>query len=74
MTPTQTLETATVNGADLLGMVDSLGAPRPGYLADIAGVEGDPLADIDVVIGKVRWGDEGWGSGGGQDQVVKRVD
>jgi imidazolonepropionase-like amidohydrolase len=32
-----------------------LGAQRPGYLADIVAVEGDPLADIDVVIGKVRW-------------------
>jgi imidazolonepropionase-like amidohydrolase len=55
MTPQQALETATVNGADLLGMADTLGALRPGYLADIVAVEGDPLADIDVVIGKVRW-------------------
>jgi imidazolonepropionase-like amidohydrolase len=55
MTPQQALETATVNGAELLGMADSLGALRPGYLADIVAVEGDPLADVDVVIGKVRW-------------------
>src|SRR5580700_5595389 len=55
MTPQQALETATVNGADLLGMADSLGALRPGYLADIVAEAGVPLADIDVVISKVRW-------------------
>jgi hypothetical protein len=27
----------------------------PGYFADIVAVEGDPLADIRVVIDKVRW-------------------
>ena len=32
-----------------------LGAIRPGFLADIAAVEGDPLADIEVAIQKVRW-------------------
>ena len=55
MTPAQALTTATTEGADLLGMADKLGALRPGYYADIVGVEGDPLADIDVAIKKVRW-------------------
>jgi imidazolonepropionase-like amidohydrolase len=55
MTPRQALETATINGADLLGMADTLGALKPGYLADIVAVEGDPLADVDVAISKVRW-------------------
>jgi len=55
MTPQQALETATVNGADLLGMSNSLGAIKPGYLADVVAVEGDPLADIDAVIQNVRW-------------------
>ena len=55
MTPQQALETATVNGAELLGMADTLGALRPGYFADIVAVEGDPLADIDIAIQKVRW-------------------
>jgi imidazolonepropionase-like amidohydrolase len=36
-------------------MEKSLGAIRPGFLADIAAVEGDPLADIEVAIHKVRW-------------------
>jgi len=28
---------------------------HPGYIADIVAVDGDPLADIEVVITKVRW-------------------
>jgi imidazolonepropionase-like amidohydrolase len=55
MTPEQALRAATAGGAELLGMETRLGALRAGYLADIAAVEGDPLADIDVAIGKVRW-------------------
>ncbi len=55
MTPEQALQTATVNGAQLLGMEDKLGALKPGYFADIVAVEGDPLADINVAINKVRW-------------------
>lgn len=55
MTPEQALGTATTGGAALLGMEDSLGALRPGFLADVVAVEGDPLADIDAVIYKVRW-------------------
>jgi imidazolonepropionase-like amidohydrolase len=55
MTPEQALRAGTINGAELLGMQDSLGALRPGMFADIAAVEGDPLADIETVIHKVRW-------------------
>jgi len=55
MTPAQALEAATTNGAALLGMEKSLGAVLPGYYADIVAVEGDPLADINVVINNVRW-------------------
>ena len=51
----QALRTATANGAELLGMEKSLGAIRPGLYADIAALEGDPLADIQVAIQKVRW-------------------
>lgn len=55
MTPAQALASATTNGAALLGMEKSLGAILPGYYADIVAVEGDPLADINVVINNVRW-------------------
>jgi imidazolonepropionase-like amidohydrolase len=55
MTPEQALKAATVSGAELLGQEKSLGALRPGYLADVVGIEGDPLADIQNAIDKVRW-------------------
>jgi imidazolonepropionase-like amidohydrolase len=55
MTPAQALATATANGAALLGMEKKLGTVAPGYFADLVAVDGDPLADIHVVIDKVRW-------------------
>ena len=55
MTPEQALTTATVDGAALLGMGDKLGYLRPGYFADIAAIEGNPLQDINAVIHNVRW-------------------
>ena len=55
MTPEQALRTATTNAAELLGKEKELGAVAPGYFADLVAVEGDPLADIDVAIYKVKW-------------------
>jgi imidazolonepropionase-like amidohydrolase len=55
MTPAQALATATTIPAALLGHAQDLGALAPGYFADIVAVEGDPLADINVVIDHVRW-------------------
>ena len=55
MTPEQALKTATTNGAELLGKEKDLGAVAPGYYADLVAVEGDPLANIDVAVNKVRW-------------------
>jgi imidazolonepropionase-like amidohydrolase len=55
MTPEQALRAATFNGAELLGVADRLGSLKPGYIADIVAVEGNPLENIDVAISRVRW-------------------
>jgi imidazolonepropionase-like amidohydrolase len=54
MTPVQALETATVIPAAMLKMTGQLGVIAPGARADIVAVEGDPLADINVVIAGVK--------------------
>ncbi len=55
MTPEQALRTATTNAAELLGKEKELGAVAPGYFADLIAVEGDPLADINVILNNVKW-------------------
>jgi imidazolonepropionase-like amidohydrolase len=55
LTPEQALHSATTNAAELLGKEKELGAVAPGYLADLIAVEGDPLADINVVLNNVKW-------------------
>jgi imidazolonepropionase-like amidohydrolase len=55
MTPEQALKTCTTNPAEMLGMEKSLGQVAPGFFADIVAVEGDPLANVNVVIKNVRW-------------------
>lgn len=55
MTPEQALRTATSNAAELLGKEKDLGAVAPGYFADLVAVEGDPLANINVVLNNVKW-------------------
>jgi imidazolonepropionase-like amidohydrolase len=54
MSPEQALRAATVNGAELLQQPD-IGVIRAGAFADIAAVEGDPLADIQAATRRVRW-------------------
>ena len=55
MTPAQALASATTVPAALLGHERDLGAIAPGYFADLVAVDGDPLADVNVLIEKVRW-------------------
>jgi imidazolonepropionase-like amidohydrolase len=55
MTPEQALKTATTVNATLLPIEKSLGAIAPGYYADLVALQGDPLADINVVLNGVRW-------------------
>ncbi|HZR26810.1 MAG TPA: amidohydrolase family protein [Vicinamibacterales bacterium] len=55
MSPAQALATATTTAAALLGHEKDLGGVGAGYFADLVAVDGDPLADINVVVNKVRW-------------------
>ncbi|HEX3484195.1 MAG TPA: amidohydrolase family protein [Micropepsaceae bacterium] len=55
MSNEQALQAATILPAEMLGMQTSLGAVAPGYIADMVAVDGDPLADISVVLNNVRW-------------------
>ncbi|MGP0072469.1 MAG: amidohydrolase family protein [Bryobacteraceae bacterium] len=49
MTPLAALQAGTLNGAKLLGWEKQIGALKPGYLADIVAVPGNPLTDISVL-------------------------
>jgi len=46
MTPLAVLKADLLNGAKLLAWEGQIGALRPGYLADVIAVSGDPLQDI----------------------------
>jgi imidazolonepropionase-like amidohydrolase len=47
--PLQAIRAATMNGAELMGLQDSVGTIEPGKYADLIAVRGDPLADITVL-------------------------
>ncbi|HEY0681931.1 MAG TPA: amidohydrolase family protein [Steroidobacter sp.] len=49
MTPMQAIQAATLVGADALGLKNQIGALAPGYFADIIAVEGDPIANIQLL-------------------------
>jgi imidazolonepropionase-like amidohydrolase len=46
LSPLQSIQSATINAADLLGWSDKMGAVEPGKWADIIAVDGDPLQDV----------------------------
>jgi imidazolonepropionase-like amidohydrolase len=46
LSPTQAIQAATVNAADLMGWSDQVGSIAAGRYADIIATSGDPLADV----------------------------
>ncbi|MFP6579618.1 MAG: amidohydrolase family protein [Myxococcota bacterium] len=54
LTPVEALRTATSTAADALGIGPEMGRLRPGAVADILIVEGDPLRDLEA-LRRPRW-------------------
>ncbi len=54
MTPMQAIVAATRRGAECMGLGDRVGVLRPGMLADLLLVDGDPLQDVAVLQDAVR--------------------
>jgi imidazolonepropionase-like amidohydrolase len=46
MTPMQAIQAATMGGATLIGVDKQVGSLKPGKLADVIAVSGDPIQDI----------------------------
>lgn len=53
-TPAQALSAGTMLGGQIMGMGDELGLIRPGYLADLLLIDGDPLKDIRLLQDRAR--------------------
>ncbi|MFI1706584.1 amidohydrolase family protein [Streptomyces griseoruber] len=53
-TPAEALRAATRYGGQIMGMESELGLVRPGFLADLVLVDGDPLADIALLQDRDR--------------------
>ena len=53
-TPADALHAATALGGEIMGMGDELGRVKPGYLADLLLVDGDPTADVAILQDKNR--------------------
>jgi imidazolonepropionase-like amidohydrolase len=51
LTAMQAVQSATIESARLLGWEKDIGSIAPGRYADMIAVEGDPLADISVLVG-----------------------
>jgi imidazolonepropionase-like amidohydrolase len=54
MTPLEALKSATVWGGQIMAMGNELGEVREGYLADLLLVDGDPVADLSILLDKTR--------------------
>jgi imidazolonepropionase-like amidohydrolase len=49
MKPVEVLRADLINGAKLLGWSGQIGELKPGYLADVIAVQGNPIEDITVL-------------------------
>jgi len=49
MKPLAVLQADLINGAKLLGWEGQIGALKPGFLADVIAVPGNPIEDITAV-------------------------
>jgi imidazolonepropionase-like amidohydrolase len=54
MTPTEALVSATRLGGEIMMRPDELGQVRPGFLADLVLVDGDPLLDLSILTEPAR--------------------
>ncbi|MCR6478852.1 amidohydrolase family protein [Variovorax sp. ZS18.2.2] len=52
LSPAEAIASATTIGAEVLGMPDRLGRLVPGALADILVVDGNPLRDVECLLGQ----------------------
>ena len=52
--PAEALHAATKLGGEIMGMGNELGQIKPGYLADILLVDGNPVADVSILQDKRR--------------------
>lgn len=53
-TPTEALVAATKLGAELMGMEREIGQVKPGFLADLLLIDGDPTQDVRVLLDRER--------------------
>ena len=51
LTPLEALQTATLNPAQVLGVADTMGQVKPGYVADLVLLDANPLEDITNIRG-----------------------
>lgn len=49
LTPHEVIIAATTTNAELFNMSDQIGVIKPGYLADLLVIEGNPLADLNLL-------------------------
>ena len=54
LTPMQAIQTATLHGARAMKLDDRIGTIKPGLLADIICVDGDPLKDVTILGDKSK--------------------